>query len=231
MAKKKHPPVSEEEARRGIYIDFEGTMKDEASLLGVLVCDDAGREKYYQAVFEKALWPAVRQAKPGQRHGYNPQRAEFPDTLYEVQRRAKEEDRRVFAYSNRELDEIRQRLPLRMNVEWWEGHLINVLPYARRWKRRHHPDVEFPPGPPGRSARHTLANYQKLIGYDVPQTLGSGHSAKRLREVREMLNRRDGKFSQLTNTKKAFWTKALRHNWHDCRGTRCLMIRCIQDIP
>jgi hypothetical protein len=46
MVKKKQPPVSVEEARRGIYIDFEGTMKDPASFLGVLVVGDGGATEF-----------------------------------------------------------------------------------------------------------------------------------------------------------------------------------------
>ncbi|MBT3776281.1 MAG: hypothetical protein HOF87_17185 [Gemmatimonadales bacterium] len=46
MAKKKYPPVTVEEARRGIYIDFEGTMKDSASFLGVLVVNDSGATEF-----------------------------------------------------------------------------------------------------------------------------------------------------------------------------------------
>ena len=60
MAKKRYPPVAVEEARRGIYIDFEGTMKDPASFLGVLVVNDSGATEFDQPVFEENLWPVVR---------------------------------------------------------------------------------------------------------------------------------------------------------------------------
>ena len=56
-----------------------------------------------------------------------------------------------------------------------------------------------------------------------------GNSAKRIRDVREMLGKRNGAYAALTPVAKAKWTKALLHNWHDCVGLRALMIECAGD--
>ena len=231
MAKKKYPPVTVEEARRGIYIDFEGTMKDPASFLGVLVVEDGGTTEFDQPVFEEALWPVVRRHKPKKNRGYAPSEADIFDTLVTVHERAERESRKVFAYSTREITEIKKRIHLRREVQWWEDHLINVLPYAKAWKRAHHDEVEFKKGPPGRSAKHTLDQFLKLIGYDVPSPLRSGNSAQRIKYVRERLKTHGGNYGALTPTAKGKWTKACLHNWHDCEGTRELMIRCARDVP
>jgi hypothetical protein len=45
-----------------------------------------------------------------------------------------------------------------------------------------------------------------------------------------MLMKRGGNFSALTPTVKAKWTKALKHNWHDCDGLRDLTLRCTKDL-
>lgn len=231
MAKKKYPPVTVEEARRGIYIDFEGTMKDPASFLGVLVVEDGGTTEFDQPVFEEALWPVVRRHNPKKNRGYAPSEADIFDTLVAVHERAERESRKVFAYSTREITEIKKRIHLRREVQWWEDHLINVLPYAKAWKRAHHDEVEFKKGPPGRSAKHTLDQFLKLIGYDVPPPLRSGNSAQRIKYVRDRLKTHGGNYGALTPTAKGKWTKACLHNWHDCEGTRELMIRCARDVP
>jgi hypothetical protein len=228
---RQQPSVSLEDATRGIYIDFEGTMKDPASLLGVLVGSDSGELKFDQPVFEEDLWPAVREASPTKPGGYAVREASFSDTFLELHQRAERESRRVFAYGHREIVEIRKRLPEETHVAWWNEHLINMLPLARRWTEKHHSDLKNKKKPKGGSGQHSLAALLKLIDYDVPKILGPGNSANRLREVRDMLNKHGGKYSALTGTKRAMWTKACRHNWHDCEGMRELMIRIAEDVP
>jgi len=229
MAKKALQSISAEEACRAIYIDFEGTMKDPASLLGILVRGDDGELDFRQAVFERGLWDAVHRAKPKQRTGCNPHTADFFDTMCDLRERAEAESRLVFAYSTREVNEITNRILLERQSNWWETNLINMLPYASAWKKRHHHDVEFKNK--AMSGKYTLDQFLKLIGYEAPVLLGPGNSAQRIKYVREMLNRRGGNFGALTPTAKGKWTKALRHNWHDCEGMRELMIRCAQDLP
>jgi hypothetical protein len=228
---RKQPSVSLEEAIRGIYIDFEGTLKDPASLVGVLVRNDSGELEFDQPVFEEDLWPAVREASPTKPGGYAVREAAFSDTFHELRQRAERESRRVFAYGHREIVEIRKRLPEETHVAWWNEHLSNMLPLARRWTEKHHRDLKSEKMPKGGSGQHSLSSLLKLIDYDVPKSLGPGNSARRLREVRNMLNKHGGNFAVLSGTKRGMWTRACRHNWHDCEGMRELMIRIAEDVP
>jgi hypothetical protein len=84
MVKKKQLSVSVEEARRGIYIDFEGTMKDPASFLGVLVVGDGGATEFDQPVFEEDLWPVVRHHNPKKNPSDVARRREFKSPLHPV---------------------------------------------------------------------------------------------------------------------------------------------------
>jgi len=112
--------------------------------------------------------------------------------------------------------------------EWFSKSVINGIPIAKRWKRTTHPDIEFSVDPKKPIlGRNQLSRYFDLISYDVPKAYGPGNSAKRIRDVREMLDGKDGNYAKLTPVAKAKWTKALLHNWHDCVGLRTLMIGCV----
>ncbi len=77
------------------------------------------------------------------------------------------------------------------------------------------------PGPTNRMrGRHQLHQYLTCIGYSVPPAFGPGNSAKRIRDVRDMLAARHGDYAALTPTAKGKWTRGLQHNWHDCNGLR-----------
>ena len=232
MAKKKHPPVSEEEARRGIYIDFEGTVKDPASFLGILLVDDGDVAEFDQPVFEEALWPVARHHRPGKKHGYAPREADFKQTCDALRERADSESRKLFAYSQHEIDVISERIHCDSEVQWWQDNLINALPYAKAWKKRHYSEVEFKKDKKKPlSGKHTLDQFLKLIGYEVPALLRSGNSAQRIKYVKTMLIKHGGNYEALTAVAKRKWTNACRHNFHDCAGLGELMIRCTRDIP
>jgi hypothetical protein len=47
--------------------------------------------------------------------------------------------------------------------------------------------------------------------------------------VRGQLARR-GDYAALTGTVKGKWTKALKHNWHDCNGLRELVVRVVAEL-
>ena len=223
MAKNKRlRQISHQEAESGIFIDFEGTGTDPSSFVGILY--KRGTELLWdQVVFEEALRPVVIHYKSEKlRGGAPPRMGEFTKTFKDLRERAETDDRRLFAFSEREIDELRERLP-KEEINWWEENLLNVRKYAVKWKRKNHPDVVFE-SIRFRGGKNSLDNFLNLIGFDVPPILGPGNSAQRIRYVRDMLNKWNGDVNKLTNTAKGKWTKALNHNWYDCIGTRDLMI-------
>ena len=231
---KKHTSFTVEEARRAIYIDFEGTAVDPASFLGIWIVTELGHVHFDQPVFEEDLWPVVRRHKPEKPFGYAPRVADFDGTFVELRKRAESESRKVFAYSQHEIDEISKRITSRREVQWWQDNLVNARPYAKAWKKRHHDDVEFKKDknkPMG--GKYTLDQFSDLTGYldQIPGTLRSGNSAQRIRYVRDMLNKHGGDYDALTKTAKGKWTRAFRHNWHDCRALQELMVKYALDEP
>ena len=224
------PEITPEEALFGIYLDFEGTAVDPASLLGVLSFDGEQTD-FTQFVFEEDLWPAAAAAPPHKDGHTAPTEADFDVTMALLHDWATTEGLRLFAYSSRELGEITDRLTDETLAGWWESNLINVIPHAKRWKRRHHRDVEFPKSSYGMGGKNTLARYEELIGFDVPKAFGPGNSAQRIRSARSMLQKRDGDYERLTPVVKGKWTKALLHNWYDCEGLRQLVTVIAHDVP
>lgn len=202
-------------AKRALYIDFEGTMTEPASFLGI-AC-----EGFWEAVIvEEALWPA---AAHGVRSG-SVRNAHLHDVLTELRERSEHEDRCVVAWSTRELDEISSALPeASAEADWWRANLINALPIAKKWAKSRSIQIREIPSTHGeRPNRHSLTGYMEAVGFDIPHNLGPGNSAQRIRHVRTQLATR-GSFESLTRTTKGKWSRGLQHNRYDCLGLAAVM--------
>ena len=210
------------EAQRALIIDFEGTMTDPPSLLGVLyVKDGENSQTFNQYVSETNLYPA------GEPH---PQciNQDLPTTLANLSDLARDEDRILVAWSSREIQAINEQdLPAHVK-SFFSDHITDARKIARRWKRLFFPDVEFQyiTG----QGRHRLSEYMKLIGYPVPRAHGPGNTGQRIRYVRQQLIKKGGNYSGLTSVAKAKWTNMLKHNWHDCGGLREIFLRVVTDL-
>ena len=143
MAKNKRlRQISHQEAEVGIYIDFEGTATDPSSFVGVLY-KRGDTLLWDQVVFEEALRPLVADYKSDKLRGVTqPRMGEFTKTFKDLRAIAEGDGRLLFAFSEREIDELRERLP-KEELDWWEANLLNVRKYAVKWKRKNHPDVVF----------------------------------------------------------------------------------------
>lgn len=207
--------LSSSQAERALYIDFEGTMTKPSSFLGI-ACEG----KWEVVVIEESLWPA---AEHGARGG-SVQTARIEDVLAQIRERAEREDRCVVAWSTRELDEIETSLPdASPDLLWWKSNLINALPIAKRWARRHSMEIRaIPSTHGGRENRYSLSGFMEAVGFDVPRNLGTGNSAQRIRHVRGQLEQR-GSFAALTPTAKGKWSRGLQHNRYDCLGLAAVM--------
>jgi hypothetical protein len=199
------------EARRAVFIDFEGTRKESPSLLGVYI---AGRKSFSQTVMEQALCAALKYKSPKITW---PVRAAGPAEALENLRRVVESKRlRVFAWTNLEQRTIIKLLgDFPVLREFWKGRVEDAIPYAKAWKRRVHPDVKLS-RKKGRGP-NTLENYEKLIGFKRHTIHGWGLTGKRVRGVRAALAKR-GSMKRLTRIQKGYWTNLLIHNKDDCRG-------------
>jgi hypothetical protein len=199
------------EARRAIFIDFEGTRKDSPSLLGVYI---AGRRSFSQTVMEEALYAAASYKSP--KISWRVKAARPAEALDKLRRVVESKRLRVFAWTTLEQRTIIKLLKGFPELrEFWKGRVENAIPYAKEWKRRVHPDVKLS-RKKGRGP-NTLENYEKLIGFKRHTIHGWGLTGKRVRGVRAALAKR-GSMKKLTRIQKGYWTNLLTHNKDDCRG-------------
>ena len=204
-------PLRAAEAKRAVFIDFEGTRRDLPSLLGVYI---AGKKSFSQTVMEQALYPAVLYKSP--KIGWRV-KAVGPAEALEKLRCVVESSRlRVFAWTTLEQRTIIKLLKGFPELrEFWKDRVEDAIPYGKAWKRRVHPEVKLS-RKKGRGP-NTLENYEKLIGFKRHTIHGWGLTGKRVRGVRAALAKR-GSMKKLTRTQKGYWTNLLIHNKDDCRG-------------
>ena len=223
--------VNDDEALRGVYIDFEGGGPVRTALLGALWLDDSNKVVFRQYVFDKALWPTVEEHNTNNEDIWEV--ADLTDTLEKLRQLAEAEDRLVFAYSEHEQKMIKEHFRGRELLlqeaellDWWleEQNLVNARRIAKYWKYWKHPKVKFPPKKGQKKEWHSLQNYLNLIGYEVPPEYGPGVVASAINQVRKELIETDG--GPLSEEASLVWEQAVMHNFHDCCGMRELIIIC-----
>jgi hypothetical protein len=195
--------LSRIEAKRAIYIDFEGFMKESPALLGVLVDNS-----FEQIVFDTELRDAAR-ATALRISALSVEGARILD-------QGLSERRYIVAYSL--LEQLQLARWANLDIS---GQYKNARAVAQRWRSRFHPDAA--------ANGNGLKDYFKLIGVERGRHLGDRKSTKWIRAVRNGL-RTNRTFDGLTSTQKAFWTKLLQHNRIDCEGMRTLIVRVSDEL-
>lgn len=200
--KKRRLSLTESEAARAIYVDFEGFKDKPPSLVGILV-DGQLR----QVVLEPALFPAAvaKDCETGS----------IEAVARELRARCQAEGRVLIGFSTHELAAFKRHAG-----ENFDDVYRNALVIARRWWHVFHPGEVRP---------RTLKTYLKAIGYEMPASLGVGKATSRLKSVIGSLGRR-GKYKALPKGIKKKWYKLLDYNKHDCKGTQRLMILAVSEL-
>jgi hypothetical protein len=204
-------PLTAAGARRAVFIDFEGTRGVPPTLLGVY---EARNGSFRQTVLEQALRPAAGYKSP--RITWQVDEDSPAGALERLKDLVETKGLRVFAWTKFEQRTIRRLLADFPRLRrFWTGRVEDAVPYAKAWKRRAHPDKVLP-NKKGRG-RHTLENYENLIGLRRHTMHGWGLTGKRIRAVRAALAKR-GSMKRLTRIQKGYWTNLLIHNRDDCYG-------------
>jgi hypothetical protein len=192
--------ISDNEAKKAIYIDFEGFSNSAPSLIGVQ-CE----ENFWQVVFSEDLRLAA-EAK-------NLNVTDGKKFISELLIKATNENRKIVAYSSFEKEQC---------YKWYEIDIsevyVNANLVAKRWKRKAYP----------KSRVSGLKDYLKLINYPRGDHLGIKQSTQRILSVVNMLAKRKN-FEDLTPVAKGKWTKLLDHNRIDVQGMKFLVMNAVKE--
>ena len=197
------------DAKRAIYVDFEGYRDHAPALIGILVEDE-----FEIVVLDEALQSAAAAKACRTTDG--------AVALRELAERARAEGRRICAFGNHERDAAREYFDVDLEDIYVNGHRL-----VKAWWRHTRPGQR----PPRRSHRRrrwqplgrwTLEFFERGLGLHRSRHLRAGHATSRLRHVRAQLQPR-GSFDRLTPTAKSKWTKLLRYNETDVRNLRAMV--------
>ena len=138
-----------QELKRGIYLDFEGNMNQQPTLLGTMK-DDQSDFVIVEEVFKDC---AGRTGSPCR---YAPLDSSLR-TLIEV---AHEEDRRIIAWSEHDFRIMKEHLEDE-HQSLLETCYVNAIFPAKRWRALKRPDDQGP---------NTLGHYMSLLGWNASST-------------------------------------------------------------
>jgi hypothetical protein len=199
--------LSAAEALRALYIDFEGGRDRPPVLLGTFRRGGRSDPHVHQVVLDPVFAAA------------GPETRDLHDAIETVVRRAERNDRRIVAWSEHELEMVRQLSEEHPDlVARFEARYANARALAGYWRNKVHGG--------DKPAENTLAAYLDLIGYDVPAGAGPGHVGETIRALRPTLEA--GR--PLTSHQQARWTRLLKHNQHDCAGMRAICLQATTEL-
>lgn len=199
--------LTEAEALRALYIDFEGEKGKPPVLLGV---------------FRRG-----RRPRPYVRHhvldadfaGLGESPTSLHAAVDNVVRRAEKRDCRIASWTEHDLRVVQA---LRDDdpdlVARFEARYANAHRIAERWRNRLH-DGDTP-------GEGRLADYEALIGYPVPQEALGGDVGETIRAIRGRLERG----LDPTDGQRDRWRHLIEHNRYDCIGMRKICLRATREL-
>ncbi len=127
--------LTPEEARRALYIDFEGRKVGPPVLLGCTRRSRVhGELSVWQSVTEPLFAPIAEADAL--------ELLDLADAVERILQRAEKGDRRIVAWSERELNVVREYCP--QHLERFESRHVNARTLAERWRNKCH-DRQKPP--------------------------------------------------------------------------------------
>jgi hypothetical protein len=195
--------ISQNEAERAIYIDFEGFEDASPSLLGILV-----GESFEQVVFDNRLSLAAKAKRlPSET---------LQECISRLQTRSTAESRLIIAYSQHEKNVIRNFANVDLTGSYRDARMI-----LKRWKNSCHRHAPI--------SGWGLKDFFTFMNYPRGTYLGERKTTSRLKAVADMLEKK-GSYELLTPVVKAKWTKLLEHNKIDCMGMRDLILHAAKEL-
>ena len=191
-----------EAVERAVFLDFEG-LKGQPPVLAGVLCETEFKQVVFAGTFKSAAQAWRLPFQP------------FAEAMHELRQRCRQEGRFLICYSEHELRQVEQHCDVDLAAIY-----VNALAYARRWKNRFHRKQPM--------KDYGLKDFFRLINYRVPEEVGEGNAAERLRYVRKQLAAHQGRFKRCSEGAKERWRLLLDYNEHDCRGMRVLMRKVVR---
>jgi hypothetical protein len=199
--------LSADEARRALYIDFEGEKGKPPVLLGVL-----GRGRGSVPFVHQV---AVDEAFSGLAHRMGSLRREVEIVVA----RAESTNRRIVSWSEYDLQVVRTlRNEAPDLVDRFLRRYANGRAVAKRWRTLVHNGNRPDDG--------RLASYLALIEYVVPEEAVGGDVGETIRILRPRFERAQ----PLTERQWKRWNDLLEHNRHDCAGMKRICVRAAIEL-
>lgn len=195
------------EARRAIYVDFEGNKHMDPTLLGVSV--ERGVERW---IVEPRFDDCSSRHKAPARTG------ELRTLALRLLDLAEREDRLIVSWSRHDYRLISTVLDSAEEQRRLDTVYRNAIRTARRWRKIYRPSLNLP--------GNTLEAYAVHLAWPTPDGIGRGTVGPWLKTIRDRLDSRGGRWSDLTVRQQQAWKDVLRHNWHDLEQARVVATRC-----
>jgi hypothetical protein len=216
-------PISLEEAKRAIYLDFEGSMGWPPTLCGLAYTDREqadGEAPIRQVILERTFDSCSR--RRGARHVVAMEPQGFLAYLLDL---VTKEHRLLVSWSEHDLKKLMGMCEgigaLHESVQLQQAHR-NARKLAVRWlwKTR---TTRFGRG------NNQLVRYLPLFGLAVPERFGTDIVGVALRDLRSRLSRPGGSYATLSSRRHELWRQVVRHNQFDCNYMRQMVLRMIAE--
>jgi hypothetical protein len=210
--------LTPDEARRAIYVDFEGRKAEPEMLLGVSwQRTKSGPPWLRHYIVDKRLASVADQIEMVGEGvaGHEWLVTTTRQAITELLQLAKKQDRLIVAWSQHDFKVVAAGRGL---SSYQRKHLVpryrDAKETARKWVNRGIAGTSLPPG-----KGHTLDRYQRMIGYEVPEEYGTGRTGENLGKLIEALEKR-GTWHDLTDRQQQRAIEVIGHNYHDLDGMR-----------
>jgi hypothetical protein len=205
------------EARRGIYIDFEGRQTGPPVLLGVLW---VSRQRREPRLVRYVVDPGFRSAAAPPRTQVRP----LSRAIELLVKRATDQGRLIIGWSSHELDIVQNFCP--EMADRFETVYRDSKRVAKRWRSIKQPDLDIERDE--RKRKHRLDAYAAIFGLPRPMDLGLKDVGMALGRIGSALESSD--FGRIADRRKLEWEMILRHNEFDCRATRHVCISGLEAL-
>lgn len=209
--RRRTPLIGATEARRALYVDYEGSKDRPPTLLGTLV------EGTLAAGIVEPLFAPCRER-------YRAAHATIADhrqLVADLIDRAEREDRLIISWSKHDLRLMEaalrgdsDRLAI-LGRRYRDAKLT-----ARRWRNLRHTDAE---------GANTLDLYRELLQLDVPARFGRGVVGKALATLRTQLAEGRG-YGDLSEGAQKGWRVIVGHNRYDLDVMRSVCVSVADDL-